>query len=70
MASEDLSAGKIPEEFEFLESNPLRFGCTCSRAALMRFVNALSPAEQADLAENGKIVTYCNACGKKYTFEI
>lgn len=70
MAAADLAAGKVPGEFEFLEATPLRFGCTCSRAALMRFVTALSPAEQADLAENGKIVTHCNACGKKYTFEI
>ncbi len=65
-----LPAERIPEGFEFLESTPLRFGCTCSRGALMRFVSAMPPEEQADLAEDGKIVTYCNACGKKYTFEI
>lgn len=69
-ASENLPENRIPDGFEFLESMPLRFGCTCSRASLMRFVSALSPEDQAELAENGKIVTYCNSCGKKYTFEI
>ena len=69
-ASEDLAEGRIPEGFEFLESMPLRFGCTCSRASLMRFVSALSEEDQADLSENGKIVTYCNSCGKKYVFEL
>jgi redox-regulated HSP33 family molecular chaperone len=49
---------------------PFRFGCTCSRAALMRFVDSLSEADRADLAEDGRIITYCNACGKKYTFEL
>lgn len=61
---------QIPDGFEFLESTPLRFGCTCSRASLMRFVSAMSPEDRADLAQDGKIVTYCNSCGKKYTFEI
>lgn len=60
----------LPEGFEFLESSDLRFGCTCSRGALLRIVSALPPEERADLAENGKIVTHCNACGKKYTFEV
>lgn len=69
-ASECLPLGNLPEEFEFLESMPFRFGCTCSRAALMRFVNSLSEADRADLAEDGKIITYCNSCGKKYTFEL
>ncbi len=69
-ASEALPEERIPEGFEPLESTPLRFGCTCSRGALMRFVSAMPPEERKDLAENGKIVTYCNACGKKYTFEL
>lgn len=70
IAAENFPKNEIPDGFDFLESTPLRFGCTCSRGALMRFVSALSPEEQADLSENGKIVTYCNACGKKYTFEL
>lgn len=69
-ASEKIPEDNVPEGFEFLESTPLRFGCTCSRGALMRFVSAMPPEEREDLSENGKIVTYCNACGKKYTFEI
>ncbi|MBQ1217722.1 MAG: Hsp33 family molecular chaperone HslO [Clostridia bacterium] len=69
-ASEQLPQGNIPVGFEFLESMPFRFGCTCSRAALMRFVDSLSEADRADLAEDGRIITYCNACGKKYTFEL
>ena len=69
-ACEAIPANQVPEGFEFLESSDLRFGCTCSRGALMRFVSSLSEEDRADLAENGKIVTYCNACGKKYTFEI
>ena len=69
-ASESLPQGEIPVGFEFLESMPFRFGCTCSRAALMRFVDSLSEADRADLAEDGRIITYCNACGKKYTFEL
>lgn len=70
VASESLPQGEIPVGFEFLESMPFRFGCTCSRAALMRFVDSLSEADRADLAEGGRIITYCNACGKKYTFEL
>lgn len=70
VASEQLPQETIPEGFEFLESMPFRFGCTCSRAALMRFVDSLSQADRADLAEDGRIITYCNACGKKYTFEL
>ncbi len=69
-AEKSFPKNEIPGDFEFLESTPLRFGCTCSRAALMRFVSAMPPEEQADLSENGKIVTYCNACGKKYIFEL
>ncbi len=69
-AMEFLPKGTVPSDFTFLESSPLAFGCTCSRGALLRFVSALSPEDRADLAENGKIVTHCNACGKKYTFEI
>ena len=69
-AEKTFPQNQIPEGFEFLESTPLRFGCTCSRASLMRFVSAMSPEDRADLAEDGKIVTYCNACGKKYTFEL
>lgn len=69
-ACEVLPAGHIPEDFRFLESSPLRFGCTCSRGALMRLVSSMSSEDRADLAEDGKIVTYCNACGKKYIFEI
>ena len=59
-----------PDGFEFLESTPLRFGCTCSRGALMRFVSSLPPEEREDLSEDGKIVTHCNSCGKKYVFEL
>jgi len=69
-ACEALPRGGVPEDFEFLESSDLRFGCTCSRASLLRIVSALPAEERAELAENGKIVTYCNACGKKYTFEV
>ncbi len=69
-AEKHFPKNQIPEGFEFLESTPLRFGCTCSRASLMRFVSAMSPEDQADLAQDGKIVTYCNSCGKKYTFEL
>ncbi len=69
-ASLSLPKEEPEESFSFLESSPLRFGCTCSRGALMRFVSSLPPEEREDLSENGKIVTYCNACGRKYTFEI
>lgn len=70
LACETLPQEIVPESFVFLESYPFSFGCTCSRAALMRFVSALSEEDREELSENGKIVTYCNACGKKYTFEI
>ncbi len=70
MAERSFPKNEIPDGFEFLESTSLRFGCTCSRAALMRFVSAMPPKEQAEISENGKIVTFCNACGKKYTFEL
>lgn len=69
-ASAEFPQGGVCDGFEFLESTPLRFGCTCSRGALMRFVSALPEEDRADLSEDGKIVTYCNACGKKYTFEL
>ncbi len=69
-AQESFPQEMIPQGFEFLESTPLRFGCTCSRASLMRFVSAMLPEEQQELSEDGKIITYCNACGKKYTFEL
>ncbi len=69
-ASELLIRKKEMDGFEYLESTPFRFGCTCSRGALMRFVSSLPEEERIDLAEEGKIVTYCNACGKKYTFEL
>lgn len=69
-ACADLPKEILPEGFVFLESMPLYFGCTCSRAALLRFVSALSPEDRAELSENGKIVTHCNSCGKKYTFEV
>lgn len=69
-AGETLPFGEIPEDFAFLESSELKFGCTCSRGALLRLVSAMSPEDRADLAENGKIVTHCNSCGKKYTFEV
>lgn len=70
LACQTLPLETVPQGFEFLESSALRFGCTCSRAALMRLVSSMSPEDRSELAENGKIVTYCNACGKKYTFEI
>ncbi len=69
-AREAFPKGEIPADFTFLESFPLAFGCTCSRGALLRFVSALSPEDRAELSEKGKIVTHCNSCGKKYTFEI
>ena len=69
-ARESFPKEALPKGFEFLETTPLRFGCTCSRASLMRFVSALSEEDRQDLSEDGKIVTYCNACGKKYTFEL
>lgn len=69
-AGEKLPLEILPDGFEFLERTPLHFGCTCSRGALMRFVSSLPPEEREDLSENGKIVTHCNACGKKYVFEL
>ncbi len=69
-AVESFPKDEIPADFAFLESFPLAFGCTCSRGALLRFVSALAPEDRAELSENGKIVTHCNSCGKKYTFEI
>ncbi len=65
-----LPFGSVPKDFVFLEESALRFGCTCSRAALLRIVSALPPEDRQDLSENGKIVTHCNSCGKKYTFEV
>lgn len=70
VAEESFSKGETPDGFTFLEQSDLRFGCTCSRGALMRFVSAMPQSEREELSENGKIVTFCNACGKKYTFEI
>lgn len=69
-ACEAFPKGEVPEGFEFLESSDLKYGCTCSRAALLRLVSALPAEDRAELSENGKIVTHCNACGKKYTFEV
>ena len=68
-AGETLPFDAVPEDFTFLESSELKFGCTCSRGALLRLVSAMSPEERAELAENGKIVTHCNSCGKKDTVE-
>ena len=69
-AAESLVGGEIPAGFSLLESISLRFGCTCSRSALLRVISALPETERRSLADNGKIVTFCNACGKKYTFEL
>ena len=69
-ACESLPEGRVPGGFEFLEASDLRFGCTCSRGALLRIVTAMPPEDRQELAEDGKIVTYCNACGKRYTFEV
>lgn len=70
IAAETLPFGTVPDGFSFLEAMPLRFGCTCSRGSLLRMVSALPASERAELSENGKIVTHCNSCGKKYTFEM
>ena len=71
LACARLSRETVPEEFVFLESSPLRFGCTCSRGALLRLVSALPPEDRRELSdETGRIVTHCNSCGKKYTFEV
>lgn len=59
-----------PEWPECLEQTELRYGCSCSRSSILRMIEALPLEDQAELSENGKIVTYCNSCGKKYTFEL
>ncbi len=69
-ACSTLPFGTFPDDFVFLECSPFSFGCTCSRGALMRLVSSMPPEEREALAENGKIITHCNACGKKYIFEI
>lgn len=69
-ACQTIPFGQIPDGFDYLESAGLRFGCSCSRAALMRLVSSMPAQDREEMSSDGKIVTTCNACGKKYTFEI
>ncbi len=69
MSVEEIGKMLGDESFEIIETVPVKFKCTCSKA---RFRNGLKTLDAKDLQEmieeDEGAHTVCNFCGKEYTF--
>lgn len=75
----ELFSGKLtPDEilFRLFHANELRVlpdnipshECRCYRGKMLDFLKKLSPAERADLFQDGKITAGCQFCNEQYIF--
>jgi molecular chaperone Hsp33 len=57
------------ESVRVLETQPLAFGCSCSRARVESTLVSLGQAEiEQTIAETGDITVHCDFCGQGYHF--
>jgi len=47
---------------------PVRARCSCSRDAVSAMLSRFTPADRADMIENGKVVVTCEFCSSVYEF--
>ncbi|MDF9408606.1 Hsp33 family molecular chaperone HslO [Pelotomaculum isophthalicicum JI] len=75
-----VNLGMTPEEIvsravnglnvRYLEKNPVRFACKCSREKVGDILAAMGRKEiEKLLQEKGKVEVYCHFCGEEYIFD-
>ncbi len=57
------------QDYEILETHPLRFRCTCSRERSRQALKLLDSSEIVKLLSKGEAVIDCHFCRERYVFD-